>query len=216
MLVIDTREKVLPELARKMGISFIEDTLPVGDINCGGGLVIERKRIHDLWSTLTTSRIDQFPRLAISEDVKYPVLAIIGYPAQLEGINYNPEAIYGLISSLVVRYGYSILWLPNDETLLILANKISQKIEEGKLGLPERPMFKEVALKMMYILCCAVRVTPRLAADLLKKFKTLRNIANASMSDLMSVPGVGVTISENIYKLFNTPVGGENESDKKS
>jgi len=53
-------------------------------------------------------------------------------------------------------------------------------------------------------------IGPTLARKLLERFKTLRNIANASKHELLSVEGIGEKRAEEIYLLFNTPwTGGE-------
>jgi len=47
-------------------------------------------------------------------------------------------------------------------------------------------------------------VGPKLARKLLKEFKTLKNIANASIRELMTVEGIGEKRAKEIYLIFNT------------
>jgi ERCC4-type nuclease len=46
---------------------------------------------------------------------------------------------------------------------------------------------------------------PTLARRLLAHFKTIRNIANASISDLLKVEGIGEKRAQEIYAVLNTP-----------
>ena len=39
--------------------------------------------------------------------------------------------------------------------------------------------------------------------ELLKTFKTIKNIKNASVEDLAKVKGINISLAENIYNFFN-------------
>jgi ERCC4-type nuclease len=205
VIIIDSREKKLPEIAARIGIPFSVSALEAGDIDCGGGCIIERKSIGDLWASITGPRVDQPLRIAMHPEITYPILGIVGDLTQLYAItsNANPDVVIGFIASCIVRYGFSIIWVPSDEQLLAIANSMHEKIKEGKMGLPPRPVTKIPGVRQIFALTMATRVSPRLAGELLKKFGNLRGVAEAKYEDLIMISGIGPSTAESIINFFN-------------
>jgi len=75
------------------------------------------------------------------------------------------------------------------------------RVEKKPMSIQERILYVAEGL-----------VGPVLARRLLEKFKTLRNIANASVYELMSVEGIGEKRAQEIYAIFNTEWRGEVEN----
>jgi len=70
------------------------------------------------------------------------------------------------------------------------------RVEKKPMSIQERILYVAEGL-----------VGPVLARRLLEKFKTLRNIANASVYELMSVEGIGENVLRK-YMLYSTQSGG--------
>jgi len=73
---------------------------------------------------------------------------------------------------------------------------LRMRVEKKPMSIQERILYVAEGL-----------VGPVLARRLLEKFKTLRNIANASVYELMSVEGIGENVLRK-YMLYSTQSGG--------
>ena len=67
--------------------------------------------------------------------------------------------------------------------------------------------------RQLFILESFPDVGPTLAKSILKEFKTLRNVANASIDDLKKVQNLGPKKADKIKYLFDRKFGDSKEED---
>lgn len=209
--IVDSREKFATSHSkklRKLGCKVTLEALPAGDYktkNC----LFERKTVADFTQSIrgdygrTGGRMfDQSKKMidcALEEDL-IPFIIIVGdFEEHKEKIKeygkLNVHAIFGAIASVIVRYDINVVWnLTSEDEALYVMMKIAEKVEEGKLGVPHRQSIRKVhSNKQAVHVANVLRVSPKLAEMLVKKYGGLRKILLADPKSLMAISGIGPT-----------------------
>ena len=187
-IIADNHEKnslVISELL-ELGIDVEMQHLPVADFLVNG-VAIERKTISDFLSSMINKRLAR----QLEEIKQYPksLLIIEGIDEQElyddcnhEGINAN--AIRGFLLSIVLEFQVPIIFTKDyadtAKFISVLAKK--EKKEHISLRAVKKSLNKKEQLQ--YILEGFPGIGPATAKKLLKKFKTIRGIINASEDEL--------------------------------
>lgn len=188
-IIIDNREKnslVASELiAQDFQIEF--QHLPVADYLINN-IAIERKTIQDLKSSIINKRIIS----QLLELKQYPQYFLI-----LEGLQdefykgiIHENAFRGFLLSVILEYKVPIIFAhsPKDTAnyLAVLAKKEKSSaplsIRASKISFTKEE-------QIQFILEGFPHIGPVKAKALLKKFKSLKNIVNASEEELQSILG---------------------------
>jgi len=206
-IYVDTRERKIVALARKKG--FIPMALEVGDFSTDK-VIFERKEISDFVNSTfarygETSRLTtQMERLftVCQRSERIPFLLIHGKVEDVEKAfaernqKLNRNAIYGSVASVFVRYAINIIWSeqPIDE-ILEEVKSIAEKIDEGKLLMPQRKKLKEFASdRNLAVIMRTFDLTKKQAEPLQKKFKTLAGVVDAAAhhpSEIYIIENIG-------------------------
>ena len=200
IIVVDNRENnsLVPSELKKLGFSLEFKQLAVADYLVGN-IAIERKTISDFKSSIINKRI--FAQLA--EIKQYPSYFLI-----IEGISsediysgqVHENAFRGMILAIITEFKVPIIFTQNEKDtakyIAVLANKKTnseQPIRASKITLTDSE-------QIQFILEGFPNVGPVAANKLILEFKTLKNIFNASLSDLEKVIGKK---AGRVYELFN-------------
>jgi len=202
-IIVDHREKnslVISELT-KLNFDIEFKQLPVADYIINS-VAIERKTLSDFKSSIINKRIMQ----QLLELKQYPshFLILEGFE---EGDPYNTgpalheNAFRGFLLSVILEYNVPIIFTLNEKDtakyLLVLAKQQGSSkpdsIRASKILLTTKE-------KLQFILEGFPHIGPIAAKKLLKHFKTIKNLVNASEEELKEVIGKK---SEDIFKLFN-------------
>ncbi len=188
VIIADHHEKnslVISELS-ELGIDAEMQHLPVADFLVNG-VAIERKTVSDFLSSMINKRLAR----QLEEIKQYPksLLIIEGIDEQElyndcnhEGINAN--AIRGFLLSIVLGFQVPIIFTKDyadtAKFISVLAKK--EKKEHMSIRAVKKALNKKEQLQ--YILEGFPGIGPATAKKLLKKFKTIRGIINASENEL--------------------------------
>ena len=192
MIVIDTREKnslIISEIAEQNVIYELR-RLAVADYIIGD-IAIERKTVSDFISSMLNKRLlrqleelKQYPKkLLIIEGIEEQELYSEG------GSGINPNAIRGMLLSVVLNYQVPIIFTKNyrdTASFLILLEK-RQNRDEKEISLRVRKKTNNIYEQQQIILEGFPGIGPSTAKALLKKFKTIRAIVNAKDKDLLKI-----------------------------
>ena len=138
----------------------------------------------------------------------HPVLIVQG-PPEGRGAQSGNAAVYDALSRLLSEYHMSILSTADaSETGAVVAalrksedgDSRERRAVQSTLDPPARQMFMVQGLP---------NVSASLAERLLKRFGSVREIANAEVEDLMQVDGIGRVIAEGIHDILRS--GSERE-----
>jgi len=113
----------------------------------------------------------------------------------------HESVIWGSLSSVFVRYGVNVVWLPDDDALIEFVYRTCVKVSEGKLGLSKDPP-KYMKYDAKQMLATIPGITHRVAGEMLKKFITLRGVATARAKELETIDGIGPVTADSINKFF--------------
>jgi len=206
-LIVDSREPIkVRRILKTLGVKFIVRKLDAGDYETDH-CIFERKTVEDFFQSIQGNRIregaqlfDQLDRLVdyAERAHKIPFVCITGSFVELEkralryGYKINYEAVYGAIASILVRYGVNVLHLAGDAQMFKVIMKIEEKIAEGKLGVPHRAVFRRIHRdrRIAHIANC-LRVSPKVAERLFKRFGGLYGVLTASDQELLGINGIG-------------------------
>lgn len=219
-IIVDSREasknKDIVDKLRSKSVRVAVMELEAGDYYLlasvpSKALLVERKTVLDFANSVRDNRIwDQAKRLleAARKDGIRPVIILEGWLGLIEKrTKWNIAAILRVIDELVLDWNIPVIPTHNKEsTAAWLAAKAKSlgrvdekrvarlRVEKKPLSLNERILYVTEGL-----------AGPILARRLLRHFGTLRRIANASITELMKVEGIGETRAREIYAIFNTP-----------
>lgn len=189
-IIADIHEKnslIISELHKSTQIRLETKSLKIADYLIGD-IAIERKTISDFISSMLNKRLIQ----QLKQMQKYPktLLIIEGNPENLynEESNLHPNAIRGFILSILTINQTPIIFTNNHEDtsryLITLAKQQVKPLTEPSL---HQKIPKKTKEQKQYILEAFPNIGPIKAKKLLKKFKTLSNVINATEEELKEI-----------------------------
>ncbi len=199
-IIVDNREgnSLVPSELKKLGFEIEFKQLSLADYVLGD-TAIERKTISDFISSIIDKRI--FSQL---EGIKqYPnyFLIVEGDLNEIYSGVIHENALRGMILSSLLDYKVSIIFTVNEKDTAGYIDVLSRR--SGKLSSSLR--VSKIALtnseQVQFILEGFPNIGPVNAKKLIAEFKNLKNIANASLSDLEKVIGKR---AEKLYSLLNS------------
>ena len=106
----------------------------------------------------------------------------------------------------MIDFKIPVLNTPNKQATIewLIAKAKSLGKTEDKRVMRLRVEKKPMTINDRILYVAEGLVGPTLARKLLKHFKTLKNIANASIRELLVVEGIGEKRAREIYSIFNT------------
>ena len=192
-ILIDYRERNCLIASELVSMGFVIEfrELKVADYLVKD-IAIERKTINDFISSMINKRLlkqleelQQYEnRLLIIEGIEEQEL----YTDSREWTGMNPNAIRGFLLSILLKYKVPIIFTKNyKDTAKFIAILSKKQEKELPLNITKKTLNKKERLQ--FILEGFPGIGPKTAKKLLKKFKTLRNIFNASEEELKEVIG---------------------------
>jgi DNA excision repair protein ERCC-4 len=208
MLVItaDVHERAsgVPQLLKAMGAQVEWRALTHGDYVVGPETVVERKTVAGLHVTLREGRFwHQMSK--IRAVARWPYLVIEG--SSLFRGPVRPKAVRGLCLA-VADLGVTIIRTesPGDTSawLLALASRRCEGAVRDRPIYAQRPKSRRVSPPEA-ALSAAPDVSVVIARRILSRYGSLHEVGEASINDLMSVPGVGIKRATSIAALIHEP-----------
>lgn len=202
-IICDHRETASPVVRRLslMGINLKLEQLTVGDYIVSERAGIERKSAQDFNDSLKDGRL--FNELFnLRNNFDRPILILEGDPFINSSIEEN--AIYGAISSIILNLGVILYKTKDpDETAKFLYQlaKKEHSISKGeyKLRFDKKPI--EYSRLLEYVVAGIPGVNSHRAKSLLSELKSLQELFNAEIGDLLKVENIGKKIAQEIYKI---------------
>jgi len=203
-IIIDYREKnsFVPSELTRLGLGIEFKDLKVADYLVKG-VAIERKTVSDFVSSMVNRRllkqleeIAQYKdRLLIVEGIDEQEL----YTDSQDWTGMHPNAIRGFLLSILLRYRVPIIFTKNyEDTAKFLSVLAKRKPKELPLNVKKKNLNGKEQLQ--FTIESFPGIGPKTAKKLLKKFKTIKNIINASEEELKEVIGKK---AENMKKIID-------------
>jgi len=192
-ITIDYREKnsLVASILVSLGVEIEFRELKVADYIVKD-VAIERKTVLDFISSMKNRRL--INQLEEIRQYKNRLLIIEGideqelYNDSEEKIGMHPNSIRGFLLSIVLNYKVPIIFTKNQEdTAKFIFILSKRQTKEASLNVSKKNLNKKE--KMQFVIESFSGIGPKTAKKLLKEFKTIKNIFNASQKDLEDVIG---------------------------
>ena len=214
VVLVDYREErsVVVSQLKQMGLPIKIEKLDVGDYiipSEQGTICIERKEVNDYVESLISGRLHT-QLYQMSYNFPFSILIVEGsieevlmerkirrevYISSLAGSLYKraPDGCQGVIN---------VIMLPNYFDTALFLKYLHEKAENYEPRLPKLKRYKMSEDKfLIQILSVFPNIGEKRAEKLVNRFGSLKNIINASKSELIKV--LGPTIGERFYNFIN-------------
>ena len=202
-IIADDREnRIAKEFSRK-DIDVAKKRLEVADFVLSEDVAVERKTSQDFVDSIVDNRLfDQLQDLNSYED---PVILIEGGNIYSKR-NVSEKAIRGALSSVILDYNIPIIWSQGvDDTveLLIQMAEKEQDDSEKEVAVRGNSSGKTMKQRKEFIVAGLPGINTKIARRLLREFKTVRRIFEASNEELQEIEGLGPKKAESISSMLD-------------
>ncbi|MBI4044761.1 MAG: DEAD/DEAH box helicase [Candidatus Diapherotrites archaeon] len=219
LVYADHREQastVTKELS-SLGVFVKMKVLETGDYVITDDIVVERKTIEDFLESMIDGRL--FNQLVtMSSNYASPLIIVEGNPEELFTLrDIHKNSIIGMLTSIAVNYRVPILFTRDAretaEYIYLIAKREQLspdkaiRLRVGRKGL-------SMPLMQRFIVESLPTVGPVLAEKLLKKFRTIKKISNATEKELMEVEKLGEKKAKEIVKVLTKEYKDKEDSPK--
>ena len=222
-VLVDKGELTLLRLLKKICHPEVIK-LPVGDltiINESGALVLERKTVPDLISSIRSNRLwSQLLRMMKTEEilgyeVKRRLLVIQGgFWEYVNASRLNEErfwaSTFGALFAINFEYDNPCIVCENNYAFEIFLRILLQREEKGKNDTLPKGRWQQKSVNRLpvkdvkqYVLDAIPTIGEARAKKLLEFYGTILEVAMSDKSTLMKVPGIGRKRAEKIFEVFH-------------
>ena len=165
---------------------------------------IELKTAKDFVDSIIDGRLmSQLGELKRNYD--RPLIIIEGEEDIYSMRKIHPNAIRGMLANISISYGIPILHTKNPKETASLIWVIARR-EQEKRGKEFSPHSEKKAMtfsqQQEYVVSSFPNIGPVIAEELLKHFKTIKNLVNATQEELEKVEKVGKKKAKDLKELF--------------
>ncbi|HLD59026.1 MAG TPA: DEAD/DEAH box helicase [archaeon] len=207
LVYIDHREQnsEIAKMLEEKGCLVREKQLEVGDYVLSDRCVVERKTTKDFLQSIIDGRLfTQLP--SMSANYESHVILIEGNYNDLFTLrNIHRNAIIGALTSIAVSFRTPVLFTQNPEEtaeFLYITAKREQlnKYKDTRLRVGRKGM--TLSERQRFVVESLPNIGPNTAVALLRKFKSIKNIANALSKELQEVDNLGPKKAHQVKKVL--------------
>ncbi len=189
-----------------MGVDIKLDMLGCADYVLSRRVGVEYKTVEDFVNSIIDGRLLSQVR-ELKRNYDRPLVIIEGTQDIYSVRKIHPNAINGLISTIVVSYGVPLLYTKNtleSARMLWSIAKREQEETSSDFQLHTDKKARSIKEQQEYIVSSFPNIGPLAAKELLKKFKTVKKIVNAKGEKLKKVPKIGEKTAKNIREILDS------------
>jgi ERCC4-related helicase len=207
IIFVDNRERgFLVEELHEKGVTIKMKNLEVGDFILSDDVVVEKKEVNDFVASLLDRRLFN-QAIEMKRNFDKPLIIIEGDIQELYSSRaVDSNAIRSAMISLSLDYGIPSLFSasPKETSEFLFQIAKREQIERNK-SVSMRGSRRDwpIEKQQQFLLEGLPLVGENLATALLKKFKSPKGVANASIEDLQEVEKLGPKKAESIRKVFD-------------
>jgi Fanconi anemia group M protein len=203
----DTREKASGTIKEmiELGVSIELQTLTVGDYVLSDRVGVELKKVPDFVDSIIDGRLlEQLKNLKNSYE--RPMILVEGEEDIYSQRNIHPNAIRGMLATIMVSYGIPVVQTKNaKDTALLMAVIAKREQDPNSREFNPHGSKKPATLheQQEYLVSALPGIGPTLAKPLLEKFGSVRKLFNATEKELKEVEKIGEKKAEEIQKILD-------------
>lgn len=206
-IVVDNRElkSGVAKTLFENNVRIIPEQLEVGDYVLSEQICCERKSVRDFVDSMLDARIFTQAKDLLNNFEK-PFIIVEGEEDVYAVRNVHPNSIRGLILSLSLDFRIPIIFTKDHvDTALFLITIVKREGKDKPLSSlrGEKKPLTDAEL-MEYIISSFPGIGRKTSQNLLKHFKTVKNIINSTPEELINAEGVGKNTAERFNKIINT------------
>ena len=204
VIYVDYREKnsnMMREVD-KIKCEIRVKNMGVGDYQITDDIIIERKTVEDFSKSITDKRLYQQAKELVS-NCRNPLMIIEG-----ENIYHtflHPNAIRGALAAITVDFKIPVIQTQNETDTAFMLKRIAlrQQNKDSKKEVSVRTSTKPVMLpeQQLFIVESFPSIGPVNAKNLLRHFKSIKNMINANKKELKEVEGIGEKTAKSIIEI---------------
>jgi Fanconi anemia group M protein len=166
---------------------------------------IERKTQMDFINSMIEKKITK-QLIALKENFDIPILIIEGSYNLYTIRNFHPNSIRGMLSSIAIDYQIPIIYTRNYRDTASLLVVMAKRMEKPHTMITLLKRRKPLTLKEQQELLIETLpgIGPSLAKSLLKEFRNVKIILNASEEELQRAEKIGPKKAREIFKVINS------------
>jgi len=192
-IVVDDREGAsrLPAAIASVWPNTAVGRLPIGDVEVGPRVLIERKTVRDFVASLEDGRLFRQAH-GLNSVCHRPLIVLEGEDA-MDLLGLPAEAFRGVLLSLMLGYRIPVLRTGTvAETAAIVGHIAKQEIRRlARAGARRKTGGAKPGRETLDVLSCIPGIGDFRARKLVDEFGSVRGVANASEKDLTRAPGIG-------------------------
>ncbi len=208
-ILADHREKdnkVVKELM-ELGVSVRTGQLESADYLVSGRVGVEMKKVPDFVASLIDGRLLEQVR-GLKKNFEKAVLIIEGEEDIYSVRKVHPNAIRGMLASIVLDFGVPVLYTKNPrDTASLLAVMAKREQDKGRDFSYHEKKPHSSQEQMEFTVSSFPGIGPQMAKKLLGSFGSIRNLVNASKEGLQEIEGIGEKTAERLVKMFEEKYG---------
>jgi DNA excision repair protein ERCC-4 len=196
-VVVDDREPRpgLADAIASIGRPVVVGRLPVGDVEIGPRVLIERKTVADFVLSVEDGRL--FEQAWALRGASWRPLLVVEGEAPYDAARLSSRQMRGILASLVVGCGVPLLRTASTSETALWVDAIARQEERrlARRGPRTKPTDARVA---MDVLGAIPGVGDGRARRLVERFGSVAGVTGADERDLCEVPGIGLTTARAI------------------
>jgi len=208
MIVVDKRERrsIVPRQLESMGCDVEYKILEVGDYIIGD-VCIERKEINDYLSSLFNGRLER-ELYHMSKIYKKTYLITEGSITEaMLHRKINRRQYFSSLAKFTNRGDVSIITFETPYDTAYFIKSLNESVKNPQPLIPKIKISQfSDGDEVTYIVSAIPGIGMKKATNLLKKFKTLKNLVNSKPEDIAKVNGFGKKTANKLYELFNKEI----------
>ena len=193
--------KELIELSANIRLEQLESADYLLSDRCG----VEIKTVEDFVSSIIDGRL-LLQLKDLKKNFERPLLIIEGVEDIFAVRNVHANAIRGMLATIAVSYGIPLLYSRNAKetaALLLIIAKREQEQRGKEFTMHGEKTVWSLKDLQEYIVSAFPGVGGTLAKPLLKKFKSVKSVVNASVKELQEVEKIGPKKAERIREVLD-------------
>jgi len=216
-IIADYREKgsaVIKALVDEVDLGL--EHLNSGDYILSERVAVEYKTVEDFVASIIDGRLIEQAR-QLKRNFQRPVIIIEGDQDIYAVRKVHPNAIRGMMATLVISFGIPIMRTSDPQETAALLQIMAKREQELLKKHPTWHGNKReytVLEQMKYITSALPGIGPGLAIPLLKEFKSVSKLVNASIDDLQNVKLIGPQKAKRLRDVLDSDYHEELDREK--
>lgn len=204
-IIADYREKgsnVLKELINN-DVNLQLEKLSIGDFLLSSKVIVEYKTVQDFVDSIIDGRL--LSQLKELKKYEKPILIIEGIEDMYSARKIHPNAIRGMLITITISYGIPLIQTRTHKETAEILRMIAKKEQVDEKSEVTYHFAKPLSLKEQqeYFISALPNIGMGGARPLLKHFKSVKNIINASEKELQDVDLIGPKKSKTLKDVFD-------------